>query len=68
MELTELKERLQQNRPKSTVTLELPDDVIADLKQVAAHLGFSDYRALIRAYVGQGLRIHLAGQEEQHKK
>jgi hypothetical protein len=34
----------------------MPEDVIEDLKLVALRLGFSDYQALIRAYVGQGLR------------
>ena len=34
-------------------------DVIDDLKRVAPLLGFSEYQPLIRAYIGQGLRIDL---------
>jgi len=39
--------------------LKLPDDVLADLQRVAPLLGFSNYQALIRAYIGQGLRVDL---------
>jgi hypothetical protein len=34
-----------------------PADVIEDLKRVAPLLGFSGYQPLVRAYVGQGLRM-----------
>jgi len=39
-----------------SVTLRMPEDVVEDLKQVAPLKGFSGYQALIRAYVGAGLR------------
>ena len=52
--------RLRRDRPMSTVTLRMPEDVIADLKRVAPELGYSGYQPLIRAYVGQGLRADLA--------
>ena len=52
--------RLHRDRPMSTVTLRMPEDVVADLKRVAPQLGFSGYQPLIRAYVGQGLRADLA--------
>jgi hypothetical protein len=52
--------RLRRDRPMSTVTLRMPEDVVADLKRVAPQLGFSGYQPLIRAYVGQGLRADLA--------
>ncbi len=35
------------------------EDVVGNLKRVAPLLGFSGYQPLIRAYVGQGLRIDL---------
>jgi len=56
--------RLRRDRPMSTVTLRMPEDVVADLKRVAPQLGFSGYQPLIRAYVGQGLRTDLARLEQ----
>lgn len=41
------------------VSIRIPDDVIDDLKRVAPLLGFSGYQALIKAYIGQGLRVDL---------
>lgn len=41
------------------VSIRIPDDVIDDLKRVAPMLGFSGYQALIKAYIGQGLRTDL---------
>lgn len=54
-----LKKRLNKNRPMSTVTMRIPEDVIEDLKRIAPLLGFSGYQPLIRAYIGQGLREDL---------
>jgi len=59
MKMTDLKRRLRKDRPKTVVSLKLPDDVIADLQRIAPLLGFSNYQALIRAYIGQGLRADL---------
>ena len=59
MKLEKLKDRLNRNRPMSTVTLRMPGDVVDDLKRIAPLLGFSGYQPLIRAYVGQGLRRDL---------
>jgi len=39
------------------------EDVIEDLKEIAPALGFSGYRPLIRAYIGQGLRKDQAEME-----
>lgn len=52
--------RLRRDRPMTTVTLRMPEDVVADLKRVAPQLGFSGYQPLIRAYVGHGLRADIA--------
>ena len=41
------------------VSLRIPEDVIEDLKRIAPLLGFSGYQALMKAYVGQGLRADL---------
>lgn len=54
-----LKKRLDRNRPMTTITIQMPEDVIEDLKRVAPLLGFSGYQPLIRAYIGQGLRADL---------
>jgi hypothetical protein len=59
MKIERLQKRLNKNRPMTTVSIRFPEDVIDDLKQMAPVLGFSGYQPLIRAYVGQGLRIDL---------
>ena len=57
MKFDKLKQRLGQDRPKITINLEIPEDVLQDLQEIAPKLGFSNYQALIRAYIGQGLRV-----------
>ncbi len=59
MKTDKLKERLRKDRPATAVTLNLPEDVVSDLQRVALQRGFTDFRALLRAYVGQGLRTDL---------
>jgi hypothetical protein len=59
MKVEALKQRLDRNRPMNSVTIRIPEDVIEDLKRVAPLLGFSGYQPLIRAYIGQGLRVDL---------
>jgi predicted DNA binding CopG/RHH family protein len=59
MKIEALKKRLDKNRPMTSVTIRIPEDVVEDLKRVAPLLGFSDYQPLIRAYIGHGLRNDL---------
>jgi hypothetical protein len=59
MKIEALKKRLDRNRPMTSVTIRIPEDVVEDLKRVAPLLGFSGYQPLIRAYIGQGLRADL---------
>jgi len=59
MKSNKLKKRLQKNRPMDVISLRMPKDVIDDLKRIAPLLGFSGYQPLIRAYIGQGLRVDL---------
>jgi hypothetical protein len=59
MKIEALKKRLDKNRPMTTVTIRIPEDVIEDLKRLAPLLGFSGYQPLARAYIGQGLRSDL---------
>lgn len=60
MKINDLKRRLQKDRPMTTISLRIPEDVIEDLKRVTPQVGFSGYQPLIRAYIGQGLRQDLA--------
>ncbi len=59
MKIETLKHRLDRNRPMTSVTLRIPEDIVEDLKRIAPLLGFSGYQPLIRAYIGQGLRVDL---------
>ena len=59
MKIEALKVRLDPNRPMTSITIRMPEDVVEDLKRVASLLGFSGYQPLIRAYIGQGLRVDL---------
>ncbi|MFM6061323.1 MAG: hypothetical protein ACKPAE_02405 [Microcystis panniformis] len=59
MKVEALKKRLEKNRPMTTITIRIPEDVIEDLNRVAPLLGFSGYQPLMRAYIGQGLRADL---------
>jgi hypothetical protein len=59
MKTNKITKRLQKDRPMTMVSIRIPDDVIEDLKRVAPMLGFSGYQALIKAYIGQGLRADL---------
>jgi hypothetical protein len=59
MKKKQLLDRLQKDRPMTTISIRMPEDVVEDLKRVAPVLGFSGYQPLIRAYIGQGLRKDL---------
>ncbi len=63
MKADALKKRLDRNRPMTTITIRMPEDVIEDLKRIAPLLGFSGYQPLARAYIGQGLRVDLESLE-----
>jgi len=63
MKIADLKTRLRRNRPMTTVTMRIPEDVLADLKRIAPLLGHSGYQPLIRAYIGAGLREDLERME-----
>ena len=69
MRMTErIKRNMQVDKPMTLISLRLPDHVIEDLKEVAPSLGFGGYQALIRAYISNGLRKHLAEREAQLAK
>ena len=51
--------KLQKGRKNVIIGIQIPEDVIEDLKRVAPLLGFSGYQPLMRAYIGQGLQADL---------
>jgi hypothetical protein len=59
MKINKIAQRLQKDRPMTMISIRVPDDVIDDLKRVAPMLGFSGYQALVKAYIGQGLRADM---------
>jgi hypothetical protein len=63
-----LRRNMQPDKPMTMISLRLPEHVIEDLKEVAPTLGFSGYQALIRAYISNGLRKHLAEREARQAK
>jgi hypothetical protein len=56
--------------PTKPVTIRMPVDVVDDLKRVAPEKGMSGYQALIKFYVGQGLRedLELLWKKERAEK
>ena len=58
-----LKKRLQKDRPMTSISIRMPEDVLDDLKEIASKLGFSGYQPLIRFYISQSLRKDLSRME-----
>lgn len=59
-----LKKRLDKNRAMIDIAVRIPVDVVEDMERIAPLLGFSGYQALLKAYVGQGLRRDLKVMED----
>jgi len=59
MKINKLKQRLRKDRPMTMISFRMPQDIVEDLKRIAPVLGFSGYQPLMRAYIGQGLRVDL---------
>lgn len=69
MKMTErIQRNMQPDKPMTLISLRLPEHVIDDLKEISPALGFGGYQALIRAYISNGLRQHLAEREAQRAK
>ena len=51
-----LKDRLKKDRPMTSITLRVPEDVVASLKMIAPRKGFTGYQALLKTYISEGLR------------
>jgi len=54
-----MRERIDQKRVMTSISLRIPENVIEDLKEIAPSLGFSGYQSLIKAYISEGLRNDL---------
>ncbi len=50
---------MKTERKKMMVSLRMPQDVVENLKRIAPLKGMSGYQALIKYYVGMGLRRDL---------
>jgi hypothetical protein len=59
------KMKLAKDRPSTSITMRIPVKVLEDLKRVAPIKGMSGYQALIKFYIGQGLRKDLADMMRQ---
>ena len=53
---SQLKARLKKDRAMTLITLRIPENVVDSLKAIAPYKGFSDYQALLKAYISEGLR------------
>ena len=51
-----LKKRLAKDRPRTSITLRIPVDVVESLKAIAPQKGFGGYQTLLKAYISEGLR------------
>lgn len=51
-----IKKRLNKDRPMISITVRMPEDVVESMKAIAPLRGFSGYQALLKSYVGEGLR------------
>lgn len=51
-----IKTRLAKDRPTTTITLEIPQDLLDSLAEIAPLRGFDSQQALLKAYIGEGLR------------
>ena len=51
-----IKKRLVKDRPMTSITLRIPVDVVDSLKELAPKTGNSGYQALLKTYIGEGLR------------
>lgn len=51
-----IRTRLTKDRPTTSITLRIPIDVVESMKEIAPQRGFSGYQALLKSYIGEGLR------------
>ena len=51
-----LKTRLRKDRPMTSITLRIPEDMVESMKAIAPLRGFSGYQTLLKWYLSNGLR------------
>lgn len=51
-----LQNRLNKDRPMTSISLRIPVDVVESLKTIAPHKGFNGYQTLLKSYISEGLR------------
>ena len=51
-----IKTRLNKDRPMTSINLDIPQDVLDSLIEIAPLKGFDNYQGLLKAYIGEGLR------------
>jgi hypothetical protein len=51
-----IKTRQAKGRPMISITVRIPSDVVESMKEIAPQRGFSGYQALLKSYIGEGLR------------
>ena len=51
-----LKNRLNKDRPMTSITLRIPVDVVDSMKEIAPHKGYTGYQTLLKSYISEGLR------------
>jgi hypothetical protein len=51
-----LKNRLDKDRPMTSITLRIPMDVVESMREIAPLRGCSGYQTLLKSYVSEGLR------------
>ncbi len=50
------KSRLRKDRPMTSITLRIPEDVVDSLKTIAPLKGMGGYQTLLKLYISEGLR------------
>ncbi len=50
------KRRLTKDRPMTSITLRIPQDVVESLKAIAPLKGMGGYQTLLKSYISEGLR------------
>ena len=63
--MVDLKKRLRRDRPMTKILLRMPEDVLEELSKIAKLKDMGSAQALIRFYVGQGLREDLIALERE---
>jgi hypothetical protein len=51
-----LKRRLAKDRPMTSITLRIAEDVVESLKAIAPQKGYAGYQTLLKSYISDGLR------------